>query len=78
MPFATFLLLSAVGSAIWIGMLLAVGMLLHSNWHIISDALGAAGKILLALVALGLIGFVAWRRWRDRRSRDDAASEIAE
>jgi membrane protein DedA with SNARE-associated domain len=75
MPFGTFLLLSAVGSTFWIGLLLAAGMLLHSNWHLIADVLGPLGKILVVLVALGLVGFVAWRRRRERRAaRDDPAA----
>ena len=59
---------------IWIGLLLAAGMVLHSNWHLIADILGPLGKILLVLVALGLLGWVLWRRWRERRS---AAAEKA-
>ncbi len=66
MPFGTFLLLSAIGSTIWIGILLAAGMILHSNWHLIADVLGPVGKILLILVAVGLVGWVLWRRWRER------------
>jgi membrane protein DedA with SNARE-associated domain len=75
MPFGTFLLLSAIGSVVWIGLLLAAGMLLHSNWHLIADVLGPVGKLLLALVALALVGFVAWRRWRDRRAGEAPAPD---
>lgn len=77
MRFATFLLLSAIGSTIWIGLLLAAGMVLHSNWQLIADVLGPLGKILLVLVAIGLLGWVLWRRWRERRSgvaEEDAAA----
>jgi membrane protein DedA with SNARE-associated domain len=69
MRFTTFLLLSAIGSTIWIGLLLAAGLFLHANWHVVADILGPLGKILLVLVALGLIGWVLWRRWRERRGR---------
>jgi membrane protein DedA with SNARE-associated domain len=75
MPFGTFLLLSAIGSAIWIGLLLAAGIILHSNWRLIADVLGPLGKILLVLVALGLGGWVLWRRWRERRERHPPAAE---
>lgn len=68
MPFGRFLLLSAIGSTIWIGVLLAAGMVLHANWHLIADVLGPLGKIILVLVALGLVGWVLWRRWRERRT----------
>jgi len=73
MPFGTFLLLSAIGSTIWIGLLLAAGMILHSNWRLLADILGPLGKVLLVLVALGLITWIAWRRWRDRRAARVAA-----
>ena len=53
-------------------LLLAGGMILHSNWHLLADVLGPLGKILLVLCAFGLAGWIAWRRWRDRRA---AASE---
>lgn len=68
MPFGKFLVLSAIGSTVWIGLLLAAGMLLHANWHLIADVLGPVGKVLLVLIALGLLGWVLWRRWRERRS----------
>jgi membrane protein DedA with SNARE-associated domain len=71
MRFTTFLALSAAGSTIWIGLLLAAGLFLHSNWHIVADILGPLGKILLVLVALGLIGWVLWRRWRERRTASE-------
>ena len=74
MPFGTFLLLSTIGSVIWIGLLLAAGMLLHANWHVIADVLGPIGKILVALVALGLVGFVLWRRWRERHPAEKPAA----
>ena len=74
MPFGTFLLLSAIGSAIWLGLLLAAGLILHSNWHLIADVLGPLGKILLILVAMGLLGWVLWRRWQERRRARAAAA----
>lgn len=78
MPFGTFLLLSTLGSAVWIGLLLAAGMILHANWHLVADILDPLGKVLLVLVAFGLLGWVLWRRWRERRvtrAEERAASE---
>jgi membrane protein DedA with SNARE-associated domain len=69
MSLPAFLLLSAIGSAIWIGLLLAAGMILHQNWRLIADVVGPLGKILLLLVVLGLAGWVLWRRWQERRDR---------
>jgi membrane protein DedA with SNARE-associated domain len=68
MRLPTFLLLSAIGSTIWIGLLLAAGLILHQNWHLIADVLGPMGRILLILVAVGLGGWVLWRRWQERRA----------
>lgn len=73
MPLTTFLILSAVGSAIWIGLLLGAGMLLQGNWQLISSILGPIGKVLLVAIAVGLLGWVLWRRWRERRARTDIA-----
>jgi membrane protein DedA with SNARE-associated domain len=72
MPFATFLGLSAIGSAAWIVLLLAGGMILHKNWHLLADILGPLGKVLLVLCVLGLAAWIAWRRLRDRREADGA------
>ena len=74
MSFGSFLLLSTIGSAIWIGLLLAAGMVLHSNWHLVADVLDPLGKILLVLVAFGLLGWVLRRRWRERRLTRAAAA----
>lgn len=74
MSFGTFLLLSTIGSAIWIILLLVAGMLLQRNWHLIAQVLGPVGKVLLVLMALGLFGWVLWRRWRERRAGAPADS----
>ncbi len=73
MSFATFLTLSAIGSTVWIGLLLGAGMLLQGNWQLIESILGPIGKVLLVVVALGLFGWVLWRRWRERRAARDLA-----
>jgi membrane protein DedA with SNARE-associated domain len=74
MPFGTFIGLSAIGSTGWIVLLLAGGMILHSNWRLLGDILGPLGKILLVLCALALAGWIGWRRWRDRRQANGAES----
>lgn len=75
MSFATFLILSTIGSTIWIGLLLAAGMLLHGNWQLIAGILGPLGKILVVAIALGLGGWILWRRWRERRAGTAAETE---
>lgn len=73
MSFTRFLVLSAIGSTIWIGLLLGAGMLLQGNWQLIESILGPIGKVLVVAVALGLAGWVLWRRWRERRAARDLA-----
>ncbi len=68
MPLGKFLLLSAIGSTVWIVLLISAGVLLHNNWHIVADIIGPMGTILVAIVGLGLIGWIAWRRWTDRKA----------
>lgn len=76
MSFGRFLALSAIGSTLWIGLLLGAGMILHSNWHLVADVVDPLGKLLLVLVAVGLLGWVLWRRLRERRA--GAAGERTE
>lgn len=66
MPLGKFLTLSAIGSAIWIGFLTAIGMVLQANWHIVAAVIDPIGKILIVLAVLGGIGWIVWRRWRER------------
>ncbi len=72
MPFGRFLLLSAIGSGVWITLLLLAGVILHDNWHTIADIIGPLGTLLVLLVGLGLVVWIGWRRWSDRR----AAAEL--
>ena len=67
MPFPQFLLLSAIGSTIWIRFLLSIGIVLQNSWGTISGVVGTAGTVLVVGLALALVGFLAWRRWQERR-----------
>ncbi|TPE53028.1 DedA family protein [Amaricoccus solimangrovi] len=73
MPLTRFLILSAVGSVIWIGFLIGVGMFLRANWHLVAAVIDPLGKLLLVLAVAGAIGWIAWRRWRERGSARDEA-----
>lgn len=72
MPFWRFLLLSAVGSSVWITLLLLAGVILHDNWHMIANVIGPLGTVLVLAVALGLVLWIGWRRWSDRRATTQA------
>lgn len=77
MPLGKFLILSTIGSTIWIALLISAGMLLHNNWHIIGSILDPLGKILIVAIGLGLIGWVARRRWNDRQRSKNAVIDPA-
>lgn len=66
MPLTKFLALSAIGSTVWIIFLVAIGMLLQANWHIVAAIIDPMGKILIVLAGLGVVGWIVWRRWRER------------
>lgn len=68
MPFGRFLVLSTIGSAVWITLLLLAGVILHDNWHTIADIIGPLGTLFVATVAVGFVVWIGWRRWSDRRA----------
>ncbi|WP_299132374.1 DedA family protein [uncultured Amaricoccus sp.] len=71
MPFGRFLVLSTIGSAVWITFLLLAGVILHDNWHTIADIIGPLGTLFVATVAVGFVVWIGWRRWSDRRAAAD-------
>lgn len=75
MPLPRFLGLSALGSFVWISFLLAIGMILQANWHLVSAVIDPLGKILIVLAVLGVIGWIGWRRWREWSARRAAPVE---
>jgi membrane protein DedA with SNARE-associated domain len=68
MPFPQFLLLSAIGSTIWIVFLLSVGIVLRNSWHAISGIVGTVGTVLVLGLVLALAVFLVWRHWHERRA----------
>ena len=67
MPRGRFLLYSAVGTAIWTGALAYAGVLLQANFTVVSDYIGAATNVLLAVFAVLLVRRYI-RCWRARPS----------
>lgn len=70
MPLLKFALYTTAGSAIWNGVLVYLGVILGSKWHIVSewiDRFSLVIYILCALVAVGFVvfGIVRWKRERD-------------
>ncbi len=64
MPFATFTLYTAIGSAIWNTALIGAGYALRDNWEDVEPVLDVVQYIVLALIA----GAIAWWFWSHRRS----------
>jgi membrane protein DedA with SNARE-associated domain len=69
MGFVTFVLYSALGSVIWIGVLAYLGFTLQQNWGAVEQALSGTGGIAVGIVALGLVGWLVWRHRRKARAR---------
>jgi membrane protein DedA with SNARE-associated domain len=63
MPLGKFVLLTAVGSAIWNGVLVSLGWALGENWHNIERYVDWLQYLVLAAVALLVIRFI-WLRVR--------------
>ncbi|TLS44456.1 DedA family protein [Streptomyces montanus] len=74
MALPKFVVLTAIGSLIWNGMLLGSGYLLGENWHQVVDIMGYVPYALLGALAVGVPLFL---RRRNRR-RKNAATAIVE
>jgi membrane protein DedA with SNARE-associated domain len=57
MPLSAFLLWSAIGTAIWTGLLTASGFLLEESYMIVGDYLDRVSKIIIGLIVLAYL----WR-----------------
>jgi membrane protein DedA with SNARE-associated domain/rhodanese-related sulfurtransferase len=66
MGFGVFLLFDSIGSAIWLGALLAAGRLFGTLLRHDPGLLDWVGRFSGALLALGILGFLAWRVFRRR------------
>jgi len=69
MNLPTFVLLTALGSAMWNGALLYAGMVLGQNWERASAVIDAASPFVLVASALLAVACGAWfLRWRRRHA----------
>ncbi len=68
MRFGRFLYLSAIGVALWVGVLAWAGFLLGRHYQLIAEYLKPIGYTLGAIVLLG-IGWFLFRRYRRTRKR---------
>jgi membrane protein DedA with SNARE-associated domain len=72
MKFPRFLILTLIGSLVWIGTLATVGYELGGEWHKITHALGIAGYAVGVVAVAGIALFIA-RRFRHVRAEREAA-----
>lgn len=74
-PFGRFLVLTAIGSAIWNGALIGAGWALGDAWQRVEERVSGATIIVLAVAVAGAVVWylVARRRRRRRQPRQPAA-----
>lgn len=66
MPLGTFVLYSAIGSAMWNIVLIGAGWLLGDNWEQVGDVVGYLQYVVVAAIIAGVAYFFL-RRWRARQ-----------
>jgi membrane protein DedA with SNARE-associated domain len=66
MPLGVFILYTAIGSAIWNGLLVGAGWTLGNRWHHVSEYFAYIEYVVIAAVLLAVLAFVWSRRgqWR--------------
>lgn len=69
MPLGRFMLLTALGSAVWNTALVLAGYVLGEQWHRIEDGVGVVQKVVLVAVAGGLALWSGRRIAARRRAR---------
>lgn len=67
MSFLKFLLLSALGSVIWIGVLAWAGVTLQQNWGVVEGYLDGVGGIAVGIVGVLILAWLIWRHTAKRR-----------
>lgn len=68
MPLLSFLVLTALGTALWNGLLASAGLLLGRNWERVVVVLERYGLFLYLVAGALVVAFIAFRLWR-RRSK---------
>lgn len=63
MPYGRFVILTAVGSALWNAALMGAGYYLGQNWEIVEGWIGPFGYLVYGTVILVVVAFVLRRLW---------------
>lgn len=75
MDLPRFLLLTAIGSAIWNAALIGAGYLLGDNWESVGTVVGYVQYVVIALILAGIVWFF-WNRWSRRRQQQTSRDGI--
>ena len=67
MPILPFLVLTTLGSALWVIALAYLGVLLGENYAIVGQYIDPVSKFVLAAMVFGTVGWVIYRLVRQRR-----------
>ena len=68
MPVWRFVLLTALGSAVWNALLIGAGWFLGENWSRVTAVVGSLSNIVLVVVAVGVVTLGVWW-WRRQRQK---------
>jgi membrane protein DedA with SNARE-associated domain len=74
MPFASFTLYTAIGSAVWNTALIGAGYALRQNWDHVEKYIDWFQYLVIACI-LGLVAWYVWRRFLSPSARHEAARE---
>ena len=64
MPLTRFVVLTAIGSAIWNALLIVAGTILGANWSMVQDWIGSYSNVVLILAAVGAGAYLILRHLR--------------
>jgi membrane protein DedA with SNARE-associated domain len=63
MPYPRFIMMTAIGAALWNGFLVGAGYVLGKNWAQVQGWIAPFGPIIYGIIILLVVGFVARRLW---------------
>lgn len=64
MPLTRFVILTAVGSAIWNSLLIGAGVFLGANWSVVQNWVGSYSNAVLVLLTIGAGAYLLFRHFR--------------